>query len=84
VTEDSAFLYNMSLERSRKQGLELMVYDDDDDDDDVNLLAKTINIKEKSKEAIINASKESGLEVTAQKSKYMFMFRHQNLGTCII
>lgn len=56
----------------------------DDDDDDVNLLAKTINIKEKSKEAIINASKESGLEVTAQKTKYMFMFRHQILGTCII
>jgi len=37
------------------------------------------NIKEKS-EALVVASKENGLEINADKTKYMVMFRDQNAG----
>jgi hypothetical protein len=31
-------------------------------------------------ETLIDASKEVGLEVNTEKTKYMFLFRHQNAG----
>jgi hypothetical protein len=46
--------------------------------DDANLLESNINSIKKNAEALINASKEVGLEVNVEKTKYMFLSYHQN------
>jgi hypothetical protein len=43
----------------------------------VNLLGENIIIIKKHKEALLDASKEVGLDVNAEKTKYMFMSHHQ-------
>jgi hypothetical protein len=43
-------------------------------------LGESINIIQKNAEALLDASKEVGLEVNAEKTKYMFMSRHQTAG----
>jgi hypothetical protein len=48
--------------------------------DDVNLLEDNINTIKKNTEAIIDASKEVGLEVNTEKTKYMLLSRHHNAG----
>jgi hypothetical protein len=48
--------------------------------DDVNLLGENINIIKKYAEALFEASKKIGLEVNSEKTKYMFMSRHQTAG----
>jgi transcriptional regulator NrdR family protein len=45
--------------------------------DDINLLSENINIIKKNAEALLDASKETGLEVNSEKTKYMFMSYHQ-------
>jgi hypothetical protein len=48
--------------------------------DDVNLLGDNIDTIKKNKETLINDSKEVGLEINAEKIKYMLLSRHQNVG----
>jgi hypothetical protein len=48
--------------------------------DDVNLLDDSVNtIKEKT-EILLEASRDIGLEINAEKTKYMIMSRHPNSG----
>ena len=46
--------------------------------DDVNILCRSIHTIEKNIEALVVASKETGLEVNADKTKYMVMSRDRN------
>jgi hypothetical protein len=43
-------------------------------------LGENTNIIKKNAEALLDASKEIGLEVNSEKTKYMFMSRHQTAG----
>jgi hypothetical protein len=54
---------------------QLLVYSDD-----VNLLRDNIDTMKKTTETQIGASKEVGLEVNAEKTKYMLLPHHQNEG----
>jgi hypothetical protein len=48
--------------------------------DDVNLLGDNIDIINKNIETFIDASKEVGLAVNIEKTKYMLVSRDQNAG----
>jgi len=48
--------------------------------DNVNVLRGSIPTMKKKTEALVVASKETGLEVNAEKVKYMVTFRDQNTG----
>jgi ribosomal protein S2 len=48
--------------------------------DDVNLLGDDIHVIKKKKETLIDASKNVGLEVNAEKTKYMLLSYHWNAG----
>jgi hypothetical protein len=55
--------------------LQLLTYTDD-----VNLLGDNIDTIRKNTETLINASKEVGLEVNVEETKYMLLSRHQSVG----
>jgi hypothetical protein len=48
--------------------------------DDVNVLEDNVNTIRKNTETLIDASKEVGLEVNAEKTKCVLLSRHQNAG----
>jgi len=48
--------------------------------DDVNILGGSVYTTKKNREAIIVASKEIGLEINADKTKYMVMSENQKAG----
>jgi hypothetical protein len=48
--------------------------------DDVNLLGDNIDAMKKNTERFTDACKEVGLEVNAEKTKYMLLSLHQNAG----
>jgi len=54
---------------------QLLVYSDD-----VNILGGSVHTVKKNREALLVGSKEIGLEVNADKTKYMIMSRDQNAG----
>jgi hypothetical protein len=47
---------------------------------DVYLLGDNIDTIKKNTETLIGASKEVGLEINVEKTKYMLLSRHQNVG----
>ena len=48
--------------------------------DDVNILGASVHTTQKNIVALVVGSKETGLEVNAEKTKYMVMPRDQNAG----
>jgi hypothetical protein len=48
--------------------------------DGINLLRDNINTIKESTETLLGASKDVGLEINAEKTKYMIMSHHQNSG----
>ena len=48
--------------------------------DDVNILGGSVHTVKENAESLVIATKEIGLEVNADKTKYMFMSRDQNAG----
>ena len=83
----SPLLFNFALEYSIRSvqenriGLELngkhqlLVYADD-----VNMLGKNLQTVRKNTEIFIKASKDIGLEINSEKTKYMITSRYQNVG----
>jgi coproporphyrinogen III oxidase-like Fe-S oxidoreductase len=47
---------------------------------DVNIVEKNINTINKNKEALLDSSKEVGLEVNPEQTKYTLMSRYQKVG----
>jgi hypothetical protein len=48
--------------------------------DDANLLGDNIDTVKKNMEILIDASKVVGIEINVDKTKYMLLSRHQNVG----
>jgi hypothetical protein len=48
--------------------------------DDLDLLGDNIDTVKKNTESIIDASKEIDLKISVEKTKYMLLSRHQNVG----
>jgi hypothetical protein len=48
--------------------------------DEVTILVDNINTIKKNTEAVIDPSKEAGLEVNTEKTKYMLISHHRNAG----
>jgi len=62
------------------KGLKLNTYQLIFYDDDVNMLGGSAQTIKKHTEALVSTSKETGLDVNAEKTKYMVMSPDQNAG----
>jgi hypothetical protein len=79
----SPLLFNFALEYTirRQEGFklngthQLLVYADD-----VNILGGSVHSIKKNAEELVIAGKQIGLEVNAERTKYMVMSRNQNAG----
>jgi len=72
------FVYTIKRGQVIQNGLklnQLLVYADD-----VNILAGSVLTIKENAEALVVASKETGLEVSGDKTKYIVMSRDQNAG----
>jgi hypothetical protein len=48
--------------------------------DDANLLGDSTNTIKENSETLLDANRDIGLEINAEKTKYMIMSRHPNSG----
>jgi len=48
--------------------------------DDVNIFGRSVTYYKKNTESLVVSSKESGIEVNADKTRYMVISRDQNAG----
>jgi hypothetical protein len=48
--------------------------------EDVNLLGDSLNTIKENSETLLQANRDFGLEISAEKTKYMIMSRHPNSG----
>jgi sorting nexin-29 len=83
----SPSLFNFALEyavkrvQANQEGLKLNgTHQLLDYADDVNMLGRSIHSIKKNAEDLVFTSKDVGLEVNAEKTKYMVMSRNQNAG----
>ena len=66
--------------RNQKNYVNFLVHITGDHANDVNILGRSVHTIKKNTEALANASKETDLQVNADKTKYMVMSRDQNAG----
>jgi len=48
--------------------------------DDVNIVGANINTIKKRVEALLQANKEAGVQISTDRTKYMFTSSHQDVG----